>query len=553
MKLFDLYSSDSCPVCGQTPCNCTHIAEEKVRLDPKCWKGKKIGNPKTKVKGGVRVNNCVPAESIAEGAPAGMVRFVLDSERAYEAVMARYGDIIQWDNNEYMMVPAKVWPRVEQVAYDADGIGAEDVDGGSDYENPEHYGVSEGELATYLVSVMDSATGEHWRIEVKVTSPEDAKERAEAMGYKVLGVEEKGVAEVSSNTLKRYKKAAQRDIDTTDNAGLYTDSDIDRIGRRMKGIDQATSKINANKKKQQGVAEGEYKSRHIHRQEQNKKYDEYRRNQEEQGKKPLSRGEWAATQRKGQQGVAEDLDNYEFHTSVPVGDFLPSRHGKEKYLYLHDMTKKSGDGSGPMLVTVERPGTAVEIANEFGGKAVKTKLGTYRIVKPRESMEEGAGNVGAGIKSLFQKIYDQGDDEIEYFYYESPIFAQYWDEYEGDLDSIIAEVDPAELQIIHDELESYVEGAGLVEGIGRDMAKLGGIAAAGIGAGLAGNYLDQQQPRVDIGGKQAYYVANPGWGRVPDNAMILTGKDGKEYKVWSTRGQGGPQWYATPAEKVKED
>jgi hypothetical protein len=40
--------------------------EEKVRLDPKCWTGKKIGNPKTKVKGGVRVNNCVPAESVNE-------------------------------------------------------------------------------------------------------------------------------------------------------------------------------------------------------------------------------------------------------------------------------------------------------------------------------------------------------------------------------------------------------------------------------------------------------------------------------------------------------
>jgi hypothetical protein len=38
----------------------------KTRLDPKCWTGKKIGNPKTKVKGGVRVNNCVPAESVEE-------------------------------------------------------------------------------------------------------------------------------------------------------------------------------------------------------------------------------------------------------------------------------------------------------------------------------------------------------------------------------------------------------------------------------------------------------------------------------------------------------
>jgi len=43
--------------------------EIKQRLDPKCWTGKKIGNPKTKMKGGVRVNNCVPAESVAEAIP----------------------------------------------------------------------------------------------------------------------------------------------------------------------------------------------------------------------------------------------------------------------------------------------------------------------------------------------------------------------------------------------------------------------------------------------------------------------------------------------------
>jgi pyrimidine deaminase RibD-like protein len=36
------------------------LAELKQRLDPKCWKGKHIGTPKTKIKGGVRVNNCVP-------------------------------------------------------------------------------------------------------------------------------------------------------------------------------------------------------------------------------------------------------------------------------------------------------------------------------------------------------------------------------------------------------------------------------------------------------------------------------------------------------------
>jgi hypothetical protein len=48
------------------------ITEEKTRLDPKCWTGKKIGNPKTKMKGGVRVNNCVPAESVEEAQLATM-------------------------------------------------------------------------------------------------------------------------------------------------------------------------------------------------------------------------------------------------------------------------------------------------------------------------------------------------------------------------------------------------------------------------------------------------------------------------------------------------
>lgn len=52
--------------------------EEKVRLDPKCWTGKKIGNPKTKMKGGVRVNNCVPAESVSEAPSSGQRRDPLD-------------------------------------------------------------------------------------------------------------------------------------------------------------------------------------------------------------------------------------------------------------------------------------------------------------------------------------------------------------------------------------------------------------------------------------------------------------------------------------------
>jgi hypothetical protein len=82
MRYKEIIAEDKkgCPCCGcssKTKCTCPpdcpdcdchkNLKEAKAtsqRLDPKCWKGKKIGNPKTKVKGGVRVNNCVPAESV---------------------------------------------------------------------------------------------------------------------------------------------------------------------------------------------------------------------------------------------------------------------------------------------------------------------------------------------------------------------------------------------------------------------------------------------------------------------------------------------------------
>ena len=79
-------------------------------------------------------------------------------------------------------------------------------------------------------------------------------------------------------------------------------------------------------------------------------------------------------------------------------------------------------------------------------------------------MAEGTSNIGQQIKAAYQKIYDAGDDAVEFAFNDSPIFAQYWDEYEGDLDSIIAEVDPKELQVIYSELQTAVEDQGLAEG-----------------------------------------------------------------------------------------
>ena len=55
----------TCPDCGMCQTHGDNMMEVKQRLDAKCWTGKhKEG---TKIKGGVRVNNCVPNEGVEEG------------------------------------------------------------------------------------------------------------------------------------------------------------------------------------------------------------------------------------------------------------------------------------------------------------------------------------------------------------------------------------------------------------------------------------------------------------------------------------------------------
>jgi hypothetical protein len=101
------------------PTDMAEAKATKTRLDPKCWTGKKIGNPKTKVKGGVRVNNCVPAESIQEDQDTS------DVERAIlNRIMVAHTDLLM------KFGPEKVMQAAEEVAYnvgDVDEIGTSDV------------------------------------------------------------------------------------------------------------------------------------------------------------------------------------------------------------------------------------------------------------------------------------------------------------------------------------------------------------------------------------------------------------------------------------------
>jgi hypothetical protein len=70
------------------------------------------------------------------------VGFSVNSEQAYNAVMAKFGDYIDHDETSGMMyVPASIWPKVEMVAFDADGEGAVQDDG---HESMSEDAVEEG-------------------------------------------------------------------------------------------------------------------------------------------------------------------------------------------------------------------------------------------------------------------------------------------------------------------------------------------------------------------------------------------------------------------------
>jgi len=73
------------------------------------------------------------------------VGFSVNSEAAYTAVMDQFGDHI--DHNEtsgIMYVPASMWPNVEAVAFDADGVGSEQDDGYEHPDSPEQDVAQEG-------------------------------------------------------------------------------------------------------------------------------------------------------------------------------------------------------------------------------------------------------------------------------------------------------------------------------------------------------------------------------------------------------------------------
>ena len=120
------------------------------------------------------------------------VGFSVNTEAAYTAVMKRFGDVIDHDETSGVMyAPARVWPQIEMVAFDADGEGATRDDGISEQ------GVAEAErnemdtpaVQAALAKMAERHKGEKW-----------SKEQLAALGKRIAarGQKKKGVEETVS-------------------------------------------------------------------------------------------------------------------------------------------------------------------------------------------------------------------------------------------------------------------------------------------------------------------------------------------------------------------
>jgi hypothetical protein len=104
-----------CEDCGMCRTHGNHMMEMASRLDAKCWKG--MHKSGTKIKGGVRVNNCVPNESLTEDLDPDQ-QFDMIEEMVMELARAHGVDADQiWEDfeavDDHELLETAAWRRKE--------------------------------------------------------------------------------------------------------------------------------------------------------------------------------------------------------------------------------------------------------------------------------------------------------------------------------------------------------------------------------------------------------------------------------------------------------
>ena len=306
------------------------FTEEKVRLDPKCWTGKKIGNPKTKMKGGVRVNNCVPAESVNEmdksQTPPGRDgsndeggKKEYTAKASTPEKVAKDGEkILNKELNKKQGMAEAVAPSQYAKLYHS--TPAIHLDGilqsgylaptGKGYlsltrDSKLDYGSWGGEFVEFDID--QNAVRQRIKLEPYVDPTTQTGARAAGRGES----EERTTQKIP---LKGFVTAMHAPTGWEgDKAGEYYGGLLKKYGVPI--IYDIVPKL-----EEQGMAEGsEYKSRHAHKQEQDKAYNDYRTKHATSSLALMTRAEFAKDQReraaKKKQGVAEGYTDDDIETT----------------------------------------------------------------------------------------------------------------------------------------------------------------------------------------------------------------------------------------------
>jgi hypothetical protein len=164
----------------------------KQRLDPKCWKGKhKEG---TKIKGGVRVNNCVPNESVEEaGSPAQQAAIAVNMKKNHKKPKNESLELAE----EFDMIESVIEQIADQHAVDADLVW-EDLATLSDDE-------------LYVFAVTSEMVNEDWQKANKKDKTDGMSKKAvNAYRRENPGSKLKTAVTTKPSKLKRGSKASKR-------------------------------------------------------------------------------------------------------------------------------------------------------------------------------------------------------------------------------------------------------------------------------------------------------------------------------------------------------
>lgn len=190
---------------------------------------------------------------------ADQVKFSVNSEKAQHAVTSRWGDFISQDEHGHLVAPRKIWSKIEQVAYDADGEGAEEIydteamqSMRTESSDPSGIFHAAKNLNKSFLVKAEMSQGGTKTFRVKAQSERVAREKfsQQHAQAKVLSVKEESVSE-GSETQKTFKvvyHSPKTDRNVTKIVKANNESDIwDKL--QLKGI-------NIISVSQQGMAEG---------------------------------------------------------------------------------------------------------------------------------------------------------------------------------------------------------------------------------------------------------------------------------------------------------